>query len=174
MRASDQIDVEPVKLRTAAGFYDVEYRKLGTNPKDLLGVKKPSFSKIPPVALAHESLAMMDGAGKYGDYNWRGNKVQADIYVDACMRHLLAWFEGEEVAEDSGCHHLGHARACLAILLDAQATGNLVDNRPNNTSSAFKKVMEEVASKIPAMNERHKKFHQDKKGRVPDGSGPSL
>jgi len=106
---------------------------------------------------------MMDGAGKYSSYNWRDNKVQADIYVDACMRHLLAWFEGEEFAEDSGCHHLGHARACLGILLDAQATGNLVDNRPKSNALAFKKVMEEVASKIPAMNERHKKFHEGKK-----------
>jgi hypothetical protein len=27
-------------------------------------------------------------------------------------------------------HHLGHAMACCAILLDARETGNLADNRP--------------------------------------------
>jgi hypothetical protein len=138
-------------------------KALGTNPKDLLGAKKPSFTKIPPVALAHESLAMMDGAGKYGPYNWRDNKVQAGIYVDAAIRHLLAWYEGEEEAEDSGCHHLGHARACLGILLDAQETGNLLDDRPvaanGSSSGIFNKVMAKVVGKIPSMNERHKKFH---------------
>lgn len=141
-------------------------KAFGTNPKDLLGAKKPDFTKIPSVALAHESLAMMDGAGKYGPYNWRDNKVQAMIYVAACMRHLTAWMEGEEEAEDSGCHHLGHARACLGILLDAQETGNLIDDRPvaQNGSSrgVLARVMAKIAAKIPAMQERHRKFHEAK------------
>jgi hypothetical protein len=140
-------------------------RALGSNPKDLLGVKKADATKVPAVAIAWESLAMMDGAGKYGAYNWRDNKVIASIYIAACKRHLDAWFEGEFEAEDSGCHHLGHARACLGILLDAEATGNLIDDRPVNDSSrgALAKVMAQIASKIPAMQERHKKFHENKK-----------
>ncbi len=88
------------------------------NPKDLLGVKKVSLSKLPPVALLHASHAVMNGAEKYGPYNWRSKAVRASIYVDACERHLAAWFDGEEEAADSGVHHLGHAIACLAILLD--------------------------------------------------------
>ncbi len=103
---------------------------LGTNPKDILGVAKVSISKIPPSALIHEALAFMDGAKKYDAYNWRKNKVIAHIYVDAALRHISSWFDGEEIAEDSGVHHLGHARACLAILIDAMETGNLVDDRP--------------------------------------------
>jgi len=142
-------------------------KALGNNPKDLLGVKKPSISKIPPIALLHESLAMMDGGGKYGPFNWRANKVVASIYVDAMFRHLLAWYEGEETAEDSGCHHLGHLRACAAILLDAQETGNLIDDRPVNETSrgVFARVMAKIASKIPAMQKRHAEFHaeQEKK-----------
>lgn len=139
-------------------------KALGTNPKDLLGVKKPSLSKIPAVALLWESLAMMDGAGKYNPYNWRDNKVVASIYIDACKRHLDEWFEGVRKADDSGCHHLGHARACLGILLDAEATGNLIDDRPvkEGTSEAYKQVMKEVMDAIPAMQERHRKFHESK------------
>jgi hypothetical protein len=38
--------------------------------------------------------------------------------------------DGEELAADSGVHHLGHARACCNILLDAAENGFLVDNRP--------------------------------------------
>lgn len=138
-------------------------KALGSNPKDLLGTKKPSISKIPPIALLHESLAMMDGGGKYGPYNWRGNKVIASIYVDAAKRHLDEWFEGIEEAEDSGCHHLGHARACMGILLDAQETGNLIDDRPTTEASrgVYGKVMAKIMSKIPAMLERHRKFHAE-------------
>lgn len=76
------------------------------------------------------AMAMMDGAEKYGPYNWRENDVVAHIYIDAAMRHLMAWFEGQETATDSGVHHLGHAIACCAILLDAQANNNLIDDRP--------------------------------------------
>jgi hypothetical protein len=101
-----------------------------TNPKDRIGQSKVSLSKVPPAALAHCAHALMDGASKYGAYNWRGKKVQAGIYVDAAQRHLLSWFEGQESATDSGIHHLGHAMACLAILLDAQEGGNLIDDRP--------------------------------------------
>lgn len=109
-----------------------------TNPKDLLGVKKVSTAVFPAVALLHGSHAMMNGAEKYGPYNWREKQVRASIYLDACERHLLAWREREETAEDSGVHHLGHAMACLAILLDAQATGNLADDRPRNGEGFLK------------------------------------
>lgn len=101
-----------------------------TNPKDLIGIKKPRLSLVPPVSILYEALAMQDGAEKYGPYNWRVKKVQASIYVDALKRHLDAWFDGEENAEDSKVPHLGHAKACLGILIDAQETGNLVDDRP--------------------------------------------
>ena len=101
-------------------------KALGSNPKDILGAKKVDTTLIPAVALAWEALAMMDGAGKYDPYNWRANKVIARIYVAAAKRHLDLWLEGQEEAEDSGCHHLGHARACCGILLDAQTTGNLI------------------------------------------------
>lgn len=139
-------------------------KALGSNPKDLLGAKKVDFSKVPAVGVAWEALAMMDGGGKYGPFNWRDNKVVASIYVAAAKRHLDLWFEGERCAEDSGCHHLGHARACMGILLDAEATGNLIDDRPVNASSigSLAKVFAEIESKIPAMNDRHKKFHDAK------------
>lgn len=111
-----------------------------TNPKDLIGAKKVSLSKLPAVAIVHAAHAMMNGAEKFGSYNWREKKVQAEIYIDAALRHITAWNEREECASDSGVHHLGHAMACLAILLDAQETGNLVDNRPL-ASDAYPKAL---------------------------------
>lgn len=105
-------------------------RRLGTNPKDLLGIKKVQLNLVPPSSIIYQALAMEDGAKKYGPYNWRENKVIASIYVAAAMRHLQQWYDGEELASDSQKPHLAHALACLGIIVDAKETGNLVDDRP--------------------------------------------
>lgn len=127
-------------------------KALGTNPKDLLGAAKVSPTKLPAVASLHGAHAMMDGAIKYGPYNWRDKAVIASIYVDACKRHVEAWFEGQECATDSGVHHLGHAIACLAILLDCQETGNLIDDRPVNDRNreVYSRVLDRINGAIKA------------------------
>lgn len=102
----------------------------GINPKDIIGATKPDLSLVPPAALIHIAEAMGNGAAKYGAYNWRGRQVQAMTYIAAAQRHLVQYLDGEEIAEDSGVHHLAHAAACCAIVLDALETGNLKDNRP--------------------------------------------
>lgn len=99
-----------------------------TNPKDAVGSRKLSLSLVPDIAIAHEAAALTVGAARYGKNNWRAHPVQAMIYVDAALRHLSLWKNGEEYSEE-GVHHLGHARACLAILLDAMEIGNLIDDR---------------------------------------------
>lgn len=100
------------------------------NPKTRFGVAKPPLHLIPATALAHEACAFRDGANKYGPYNWREAAVSSSTYVGAALRHINAWFNGETVAQDSGVHHLAHARACLAILIDAAECGKLNDDRP--------------------------------------------
>jgi hypothetical protein len=100
------------------------------NPKDLIGATKPDLSLVPQAALLHTAAAMMDGAQKYGPYNWRQNPVKLRVYVAAAQRHLAQYLDGEDFDPISGVHHLGHAIACAAILLDAKETGNLVDDRP--------------------------------------------
>ena len=103
-----------------------------SNPKDVLAASEQRvlLHLIPSPALAHVAQALMDGARKYGPYNWREEGVSAVTYISATMRHLRDWLDGEEVAADSEVHHLGHAMACLAILLDAIEIENLVDDRP--------------------------------------------
>jgi hypothetical protein len=125
--------------------HNVNRHKL--NPKDRFGLTKVSLSKFPAVALAHGAHAMMDGAKKYGPFNWRDNGVIASIYIDACKRHLDAWFDArEQCAPDSDVHHLGHGLACLGIILDAESTGNLVDDRPK--AGAITKVYGQIADII--------------------------
>ena len=105
--------------------------ELGMNPKDLLGIQKVPLHLVPASSTIYQALAMADGAEKYGPYNWRENKVIASIYIAACMRHLEAWYDSsEECADDSEIPHLGHALACIGIIVDAFETGNLKDDRP--------------------------------------------
>jgi hypothetical protein len=127
-----QAPKQPVKKRTRGP--NKPKPTLGVNPKDAVGNKKVSITKFPATAVFHGARAMMNGAAKYGPYNWRDNNVIAGIYVDAAIRHIYAWFEGEEVAKDSGVHHLGHALATIAVLIDAQEGGNLKDDRPGRGS----------------------------------------
>ena len=102
----------------------------GENPKDRLGARKPPLQLIPPAAELLESSVMALGARKYGPFNWRSTNVKASVYVAAARRHLLQWFDGQDDDPESGVSHLAHARACLGILLDALATGHLIDDRP--------------------------------------------
>lgn len=105
------------------------------NPKTAVGINKPSLGPIPPAALIHLGHAMQDGAKKYGRMNWREHSVANSVYYDAIMRHLMAWWDGEDRAEDSGCHHLAHVMACCAIILDSIEQNNLIEDRPHKGSA---------------------------------------
>lgn len=113
-----------------SSFDDAKPPTDDANPKDALGMKKVNLFLVPPVLSLHTARAFEDGARKYGPYNWREKKVRASIYLSAIDRHVKAWQDGESTSADAGVHHLGHAAACIAILLDAEATGNLIDDRP--------------------------------------------
>jgi hypothetical protein len=100
------------------------------NPKDRIGKTKPPLHLVPSSSIIFEALAMGDGAEKYEPFNWRETAVEAMTYIGACKRHVEAWVDREELASDSLVHHLGHAKACLGIILDAMVNDKLIDNRP--------------------------------------------
>lgn len=137
----EDIEIKPARAE------ETKKPALGINPKDLLGLKKTRLSLVPPSSTIYQALAMEDGAKKYGPYNWRENAVIASIYVDAAKRHIDAWFDGEEFAPDSGKPHLGHALACLGIIVDALETGNLKDDRPLPGAAA--KLLARFEKKTP-------------------------
>ncbi|MBX3452790.1 MAG: hypothetical protein KF777_24855 [Planctomycetaceae bacterium] len=100
------------------------------NPKDRVGAGKPPLHLIPPAAEILEAVVMGLGARKYGEFNWRTSKIRATVYIAAAKRHLAQWLDGQDDDPESGVSHLAHARACLGVLLDAIATGNVIDDRP--------------------------------------------
>lgn len=116
-----------------------------TNPKDALGYSKPPIHLVPPVLELFASLAFKDGAVKYGPFNWRDKKVKWTVYYGAAKRHLASAFDGEDIDPISGVPHLAHAVACIAILLDAESTDCIIDDRPIKGASA--KVINEYTEK---------------------------
>jgi len=100
------------------------------NPKSACGAEKAPLNLVPPPALLELAWAMKDGADKYGAYNWREKHVSASVYQAAALRHLLAWWQRHDTDASSGAHHLAHAMACCAILLDAMHHGVFNDDRP--------------------------------------------
>lgn len=126
---------------SCGSVFDADERQApDTNPKTAVGLTKPSLRAIPPAALLHLGRAMSNGEGKYGLFNWREHTVSSSVYYDAAMRHLLAWWDGENEAADSGVHHLAHVMACCAIVLDAHASGKLNDDR--GPPGAFPELVE--------------------------------
>ncbi len=100
-----------------------------TNPKDAIGSDKVPMHLWPKTATTLGTMALLEGALKYGRSNWRAVGIRASIYYDAVDRHMGAWFEGEDIDPDSGLPHLAHALASLAIIVDSIANGSFNDDR---------------------------------------------
>jgi hypothetical protein len=126
-------NVDQSVFKTGPGASTMVY--VDGNPKTGAGAKKPDLSVIPPTSMLHLATAMMNGATKYGPFNWRDQPISVRPYVTAMQRHILAYLDGEDFSADTTeagapVHHLAHAMACCAILLDAMECGTLTDNRP--------------------------------------------
>lgn len=123
----------------------------GVNPKTLSGRQKlPMLSVVPPAAIIYMAQAMRYGAYDarrtdnskgYGPYNWREQDIEAMIYVDAAMRHLLAWVDGEGEDGDSGVHPLAHVLATIGILVDAIENKSVIDDRPKIRKNVAERLL---------------------------------
>lgn len=101
-----------------------------TNPKDLVGSAKLPMDLVPDTIEAEVALAYLEGALKYGRYNWRISGVRSSIYRSALRRHLAKWWNGEDRDRVTRVKHLASIIACAGILLDAELCEKLNDDRP--------------------------------------------
>lgn len=70
------------------------------------------------------------GARKYNDRNWERGMLYSRVY-GALLRHLMAWFSGEDADEETGYSHLHHAGCCIAFLQTYAERGMTeFDDRP--------------------------------------------
>lgn len=124
------------------------------NPKTLSGRQKlPMLSVAPPAAIIYMAQAMRygaydarrtDGSKGYGPYNWREQDIEAMIYVDAAMRHLLAWVDGEGEDADSKVHPLAHVLATVGILVDAIENKSVIDDRPKIRKNVAERLLKQA------------------------------
>jgi len=101
-----------------------------TNPKDLIGMKKCPLGLVPDTMSLFASLSFLEGALKYGRFNWREMGVSFTVYDDALLRHRAKLRAGEWADKDTKVPHISSMLACLAIIADSHVCGNLVDDRP--------------------------------------------
>lgn len=89
---------------------------------------KPPLGLIPYSALIEEACVMGFGEQKYGRDNWREGMVWSRL-IDAGLRHMQAFNNGETFDKETGLHHLAHARCCLAFLIEYEMTHPELDDR---------------------------------------------
>lgn len=139
-----------------------------TNPKDLIGTDKLPLSLVPAIPLAWQSVAHLEGNLKYGLVNWREAGVRASIYIDAALRHLEKLKDGEWADPDTRVPHAASVCACMNIIMDSEAYGNLIDDRPKpmpEVSAKFAKI-EEVSKHLKGMHADKNPVHYTISGPV--------
>lgn len=125
-----------------------------SNPKDAIGIRKFSMSTIPMQIVAEMSLGMLEGSCGYGRSNYRVCGARASVYFDAAMRHLMGWWEGQDIDPKSGLSHVTKALTSLAVLRDCMLNGNLTDDRPPEVSNQawvdeFNRKAGEILDRFP-------------------------
>lgn len=92
---------------------------------------KVRMDLLPIEALVGTAQVLTFGAAKYEDDNWRKGIKYNRLY-GAALRHLTAWYAGEDLDPESGLSHLHHAGCCIAFLQSFTETQRTeLDNRPD-------------------------------------------
>lgn len=140
---------EEERLNLLGDFVKVDTKqKKDSNPKDAVGVKKVPLSTVPAEVLMEIGLGMLEGARKYGRHNYRVVGVRASVYYDAAMRHLMAWWEGEDNDPDSDLNHITKALCTLVVFRDAMLNQKLEDDRPPSLESFWLEEWNQKARNI--------------------------
>jgi hypothetical protein len=130
-----------------------------TNPKDIVGIRKAALSTVPMGVIAEIGVGMMEGAAKYGRHNFRAVGVRSSVYFDATMRHLIAYWEGEDIDPDSGMSHIAKALTSLAVWRDAQMQGMCTDDRPPRSVPFYAGLNEKAAQIIDKHADKNPKHY---------------
>jgi hypothetical protein len=104
---------------------------------------KTEFFDLPLLALAEVAKVGTFGRVKYGKYNWKEG-ASASQYFDCRFRHDLKYWYGEDLDDESKCHHLAHAAWNALAELEKILTGTHIDDR-------YKDYPSEVVDKIADM-----------------------
>lgn len=101
--------------------------------KQAEGVKADD-GKLPwhlmPGDALEEIVKVLDfGQRKYAARNWEKGMAWHRPY-SALMRHMWAWWRGEDKDQETGLSHLAHAGCCILFLLSFELRRTGTDDRP--------------------------------------------
>ncbi|WP_051389634.1 dATP/dGTP diphosphohydrolase domain-containing protein [Bradyrhizobium sp. Ec3.3] len=139
----------------AAPEHDATTKTEPTNPKDAFGILKASLTYVSFPVLMETAIGMAEGGFKYGAHNYRARGVRASVYVDATIRHVFQFWEGEDIDAESGAKlsHVTKAIASLTVLRDSMIRGNWIDDRPPPSPKrwlqSISAMMLDLAKKFP-------------------------
>lgn len=90
-------------------------------------IKVSDYSTIVQIALQRHLNTCPNQSVKYltsatslirsGENNWRNLTTPHQRYFAASIRHLTAWYGGEENDDESGLSHLAHAMCCILFMM---------------------------------------------------------
>ncbi|MCK9370558.1 DUF5664 domain-containing protein [Candidatus Dojkabacteria bacterium] len=93
---------------------------------------KLPLDELDPQFLEEMFAVISYGQKKYARMNWMKG-APATQYFGCIMRHLLKWYKGEDIDEESGCTHLGHIACNIMMCMYSLRT-----NKNNNDDRPFK------------------------------------
>jgi hypothetical protein len=101
----------------------------------VVGVKfdqgKLGMHLLPPELLIGVSSILDFGAKKYAPRNWEKGMDWSRVF-SSLMRHMWAWWRGEDKDPETGMSHLWHAGCNIAFLIAYEERKVGKDDRPNS------------------------------------------
>lgn len=89
---------------------------------------KDPMHLVPPDAIRAMAKVLGYGATKYSENNWRKGSKWSVPYA-SLMRHLLKFWEGEDLDEESGLPHVYHIIMNSAMLVEYYERFKDLDDR---------------------------------------------
>ena len=79
---------------------------------------------LPPYAMTEIAKVFTIGAKKYSDWNYlEDGGLEISRVYGAMLRHIFAWYRGEEKDPETGETHLAHAGCCAVMLIELAKYG---------------------------------------------------
>jgi len=123
------------KLITQRGTPREVFEKKLEGRKDDTG--KLPWHLLPGDALEEIVKVLQFGANKYAERNWEAGMKWSRPFA-ALMRHMWAWWKGEQLDKETGLSHLAHAGCCILFLLAYSVRNKQGDDRPKENENATK------------------------------------
>jgi hypothetical protein len=106
-----------------------EETQLGKETAARFSEGKVRHDLIPPAPLDEVAKVYTYGCQKYDDENWRKGLTWKKNVIGPLKRHLQKWLAGEEIDDESNCHHLAMVIWQCICLMEYERCGIGVDDR---------------------------------------------